>query len=61
MMHLSTHLTVWIIVEQKEIYETVEVFYLTWFKNRTRAPFRKTFDGAGCLYFFGQKRTPIVL
>jgi len=23
--------------------------------------FRKTFDGAGCLYFFGQKRTPIVL
>ena len=35
--------------------------YLTWFKNCTRAPFRKTFGGAGCLYFFGQKRTPIVL
>ena len=31
--------------------------YLTWFKNCTRTPFRKTFDGAGCLYFFGQKRT----
>ena len=35
--------------------------YFTWFKNCTRTPFRKTFDGAGCLYFFGQKRTPIVL
>jgi len=35
--------------------------YFTWFKNCTRTPFRKIFDGAGCLYFFGQKRTPIVL
>jgi len=24
-------------------------------------PFRKTFDGSGCFYFFGQKRTPYVL
>jgi len=31
------------------------------FKNCTRTPFRKTFHGAGCLYLFGQKRTPIVL
>ena len=30
-------------------------------KNCTRTPFRKTFDGAGFLYFFGQKRAPIVL
>jgi len=30
-------------------------------KNCIRTLFRKTFDGAGCLYFFGQKRTPIVL
>jgi len=22
---------------------------------------RKTFDGAGCLCFFGQQRTPVVL
>jgi len=35
--------------------------YFTWFTNCTCTPFRKTFDGAGCLYFFGQKRTPIVL
>jgi len=35
--------------------------YFTWFKNCTRTPFRKTFDGAGFLYFFGQKRTSIVL
>jgi len=34
--------------------------YFTWSKNCTRTPFRKTYDGAGCLYFFGQKRTPIV-
>jgi len=35
--------------------------YFTSSKNCTRTPFGKTFDGAGCLYFFGQKRTPIVL
>jgi len=34
--------------------------YFTWSKNCTRTPFRKTFDGAGCLQLFGQK-TPIVL
>jgi len=35
--------------------------HFTWSKTCTVTPFRKTFDGAGCLYFFGQKRTPIVL
>ena len=35
--------------------------YFTWSKNCTRTPFTKTSDGAGCLYFFGQIRTPIVL
>jgi len=33
----------------------------TWSKNYTRTLFRQKFDGAGCLYFLGQKRTPIVL
>ena len=40
----------------------VHVHHLeTWSKNCTRTPFRKTFDGAGCLHFFGRKRTPFVL
>ena len=30
--------------------------YFTWSKNCTRAPFRTTFDGAGCLYFFWAKQ-----
>ena len=34
--------------------------YFTSSKNCTHTPFRKTFDGAGCSYFYGQNRTPIV-
>ena len=30
--------------------------YLTWSKNCTHTPLRKTFDGEGCLYFWGQKQ-----
>jgi len=29
-------------------------------KNRNRTPFSKKFNGAGCVYFFGKKRTAIV-
>ena len=35
--------------------------YLTWSENCTFTPFGKIFDGAGWLYLWGQKDTPIVL